>query len=337
MAYPFAQSFISAPPADYLSRVGAMVATYNSSLQAINLSAADAPSLLRFNEPAQGDFWFEADLRLNSDAIGQRHIGLWLCTGEGSQGYRFAHANGSWSVTRFGVDFSDGAPVSAVVRDGAAPMAGLTGLAPSFNPGQRWVLRCECVLGARDSQGTPRARVMRFFAAGVPILVVDDVGYPGPLVPGVCLQGASARLESIAGGTPSTLPTLASQLGLRSDIDLRPRLSPCRDRWDDGASPGGIHRPLPLLRRDIHFGGSAFIAGTVKEKGPGGQADQPLERRVLLFSDNTRTLVAQAWSGTDGHYRFDSLDPAQTYSVICEDHQRLYRAVIADRLRPALT
>ncbi|WP_296651990.1 hypothetical protein [Rhodoferax sp.] len=314
-----------------------MVATYNSSLQAINLSAIDQPSVLRFSEPAHDNFWFEADLRLNSDAIGQRHIGLWMCTGQSTQGYRFAHASGNWSVSRFDADFQDGALVGPLVRDGDTPIAGLTGLAPSFNPGQRWVLRCECVVGAWDSQGTPRARVLRFFAGGVQICVVDDVTYPGALIPGVCLQGATARIESIAGGAPSTLAALGSQVGLRSMSELRQLASPCGESWDQVGGPGAKRFGLPMLRRNIHFGGDGFITGTIKEKGNTGQADQPLERQVLLMSDNTRTLVAQTWSDALGRYRFDTLDPAQTYTVICEDHQRLYRAVIADRLRPTST
>jgi hypothetical protein len=273
-----------------------MVATYNSSLQAINLSAIDQPSVLRFSEPAHDNFWFEADLRLNSDAIGQRHIGLWMCTGQSTQGYRFAHASGNWSVSRFDADFQDGALVGPLVRDGATPIAGLTGLAPSFNPGSAG----SCAASVWWVPGTARARQERvycvFFAGGVQICVVDDVTYPGALIPGVCLQGATARIESIAGAAPSTLAALGSQVGLRSMSELRQLASPCGQSWDQVGGPGAKRFGLPMLRRNIHFGGDGYITGTIKEKGTTGQADQPLERQVLLMSDNTRTLVAQTWS-----------------------------------------
>lgn len=85
--------------------------------------------------------------------------------------------------------------------------------------------------------------------------------------------------------------------------------------------------------RNIHFGGNGQISGTVKEKG---QPDQPLVRQVLLYSENTHTLVASTWSEADGTYRFDRLDREQRYTVISTDYRQLYRAVIADNLKPEL-
>ena len=75
------------------------------------------------------------------------------------------------------------------------------------------------------------------------------------------------------------------------------------------------------------------ITGTVKEKG---QPDQPLVRQVLLYSENTHVLVASTWSQADGTYRFERIDPQQCYTVISTDYRQLYRAVIADNLRPEL-
>lgn len=92
-------------------------------------------------------------------------------------------------------------------------------------------------------------------------------------------------------------------------------------------------RPIRRHRRDIHFGGNGVIAGTVKEKG---SPDQPLMRQVLLISENARTLVADTWSDANGNYRFERIDPAQRYTVVSYDHLHLYRAVVADNLRPDL-
>ena len=75
------------------------------------------------------------------------------------------------------------------------------------------------------------------------------------------------------------------------------------------------------------------ITGTVKEKG---QPDQPLVRRVQLVSENTRVLVAETWSDTTGAYRFELLDLSQRYTVVSYDYKQMYRAVIADNLRPEM-
>ncbi len=106
---------------------------------------------------------------------------------------------------------------------------------------------------------------------------------------------------------------------------------PASDLWN---RPGGYDRNFHTIfagRKDIYFSGRGVIAGTVKEKG---SPDKPLVRQVLLYSENTNTLVASTWSDAAGNYRFDNLDPAQRYTVISYDHQRLYRAVIADNLVP---
>jgi hypothetical protein len=83
-----------------------------------------------------------------------------------------------------------------------------------------------------------------------------------------------------------------------------------------------------LGRRDISFGGSGRIAGTVKEKGT---PDQPLQRRVQLFDETRSLLVAQTWSNpTTGAYLFENIDPTLTYTIISYDHTGTYRAVIAN-------
>jgi len=90
---------------------------------------------------------------------------------------------------------------------------------------------------------------------------------------------------------------------------------------------------LGALRKDIHFSGPGQIVGTVKEKGV---PNIPLVRRVLLYSETTRLLVAEVWSSPNGDYRFETLDPVQRYFVIAFDHTQLYSAVVADNLVPEL-
>lgn len=107
--------------------------------------------------------------------------------------------------------------------------------------------------------------------------------------------------------------------------------SPNSVQWSQPGSHPRQYRGVASHRRNIHFGGNGQITGTVKEKG---QPDQPLVREVLLYSENTHALVASTWSQADGTYRFERIDPQQRYTVISTDYQQLYRAVIADNLRP---
>ena len=95
--------------------------------------------------------------------------------------------------------------------------------------------------------------------------------------------------------------------------------------------PPTVALGLSALRKDIYFSGSGQIVGTVKEKGT---PNIPLVRRVLLYSETTRLLVAEVWSAPNGDYKFETLDRTQRYFVIAFDHTQLYSAVVADNLSP---
>lgn len=109
--------------------------------------------------------------------------------------------------------------------------------------------------------------------------------------------------------------------------------SPNSDQWNQSVVYPRQFRALADACRNIHFGGGGKITGTVKEKG---QPDHPLVRQVLLYSENAHTLVATTWSDVTGNYRFEHLDPTQRYTVISHDYRQMYRAVIADNLKPDL-
>lgn len=359
MGYPLNDTFDTVPANGYTTVLGGMSATYNGVRQAIDLSAPNSLSILRLNEAAHGDFWFEADVELLTDPSARKHIGLWMTTGNGAEGYRFAHLDGAWSVSRWNSGFGDGAAVTPAINDGAKPIVGLAGVAPTFNVGERLILRCEVIVGAFDANGVPWARLMQFKVGGVLMFQVGDATYRGQLIPGVFLYGATARVHAIAAGTPSRLPAFPASVGVNADDDLLPmaggstsvppnptadigihaqvdlsRLnSPSCEVWNLGGGYDGRVYAIPEGRKDVHFSGHGFIAGTVKEKG---QPDQPLVRRVQLISENTSVLVAETWSDASGHYRFELLDPAQRYTVISYDYKQLYRAVIADNLKPEL-
>lgn len=357
MSYPLNDTFATAPANGYTTVLGSMSASYNGAQQAIDISAPNGQSILRFNETAHGDFWFEADVEFLTDPSARKHIGLWMTTGNGAEGYRFAHLDGAWSVSRWNSGFGDGAAVTGGVNDGAKPVAGMPDAAPAFNVGQRMILRCEVIVGAFDANGVPWARLIQFKAGGVLMFQVGDAAYRGKLIPGVFLYGATARVHAIAGDTPSGLPAFPATVGVNADdelvrlaggstsvlpdpaadigvnahVDLIRRNSPSSELWSRDGGYDWRLRTFPSARKDIHFSGHGVIAGTVKEKG---QPDQPLVRRVQLISENARVLVAETWSDASGNYRFELLDPAQRYTVVSYDYKQMYRAVIADNLKP---
>ena len=359
MTYPIGDTFVTAPGGGYTTTLGSMTATFNSGQQAIDLSAPNAQSILRFNETASGDFWFEADLEFLTDTAARKHLGLWMTTGNGAEGYRFAHLDGSWAVSRWNSGFGDGGAVTGALNDGATPMVGIVGVAPTFNVGQRMVLRCEVIVGAFDASGVPWARLMQFKAGGVLMFQVLDATYRGKLVPGVFLYGGTARVHAIAGATPSglsgfpdsvsvnsdntlvrlsggptsVLPTPSANIGVTATTDLARRNSPASDLWNRVGGYDFDFHAIDAGRKNIHFSGHGRIVGTVKEKGI---PNQPLVRRVLLLSENANTLVAETWSNASGDYHFDYLDRDQRYTVMSYDYKQMYRAVIADNLRPDL-
>ena len=67
MSYPLSESFATAPATGYTAVLGGMAATHNNVQQSIDISAPNSQSILRFNETAHGDFWFEADVEFLTD------------------------------------------------------------------------------------------------------------------------------------------------------------------------------------------------------------------------------------------------------------------------------
>lgn len=340
MGYPLSETFVTAPATGYTAVFGGMAATHNSAQQSIDISAPNSQSILCFNETAHGDFWFEADVELLTDPSARRHIGLWMTTGNGSEGHRFAHLDSAWNATRRSSGLGDDAAVTGDINDGAKPIAVLPDVAPSFNVGQRMTLRCEVIVGAFDANGVPWARLIQFKAAGVLMFQIGDAAYRGKLIPGVFLYGATARVHAIAGDTPSGLPAFAATVAVNAQIGQTGGLmrlnSPSSALWNRGGGYDAHLHPMACARRNVHFGGNGQITGTVKEKGRPDQPHSPLVRRVQLISENARVLVAETWSDATGAYRFLSVDPAQRYTVLSYDHPHMYRAVIADNLRPEM-
>lgn len=99
---------------------------------------------------------------------------------------------------------------------------------------------------------------------------------------------------------------------------------------------GQIRMPQSLLRgrNDYLTGvlgdGVGRVKGTTKDKGT---PNVPVSERVRLYRERDGLLIREVWStaGT-GAYSFDYVDELQTYTVISYDHDKAFRAVVADGL-----
>lgn len=87
------------------------------------------------------------------------------------------------------------------------------------------------------------------------------------------------------------------------------------------------------LSHDINHGGRGIITGTVKRDA--SPVNMPLRRRVRLHRDVDGRMIRETWSdATTGDYLFSDINPALKYTVISYDHERNYRAVVADNITP---
>lgn len=59
----------------------------------------------------------------------------------------------------------------------------------------------------------------------------------------------------------------------------------------------------------------------------------PSSRLVRIYNQSNGEFVDSQWSGPDGSYRFENLQPATEYFVISHDYQRTYTAVAKDRIQ----
>jgi hypothetical protein len=90
--------------------------------------------------------------------------------------------------------------------------------------------------------------------------------------------------------------------------------------------------PQPAARRVAEYhGGLGRIAGTVKQAGT--PDNTPLRRKVWLMRERDGMVIDEVWSdAATGGYVFEYVDPAQRYTVLAFDHERHFRAVIADNI-----
>lgn len=327
MSYPLSESFASAPGAGYYTTVGSIASvTHNAGEQALDVVANRGQAVVRFTQPGSLDFWFEADLELienywNSDPgspeRGENHLGLWIMSGNGWEGWRAYHYRESW-----GLDFwnSGGGQTNVgSVPDGIRP----------WTTGERHTLRCQY----KADPNVGRNQLVQFLVDGELLMQTTYQAAPGThtMMPGVFVWGCKARIHSIAGDLLTGLPAFPEVVGAYSP-DLGHKGS---SQSPIGLAPGEAYPwKFKSLRTGAYlnyWAGPGSIIGTVKKAA--NPDNLPMSRRVQLFDTVSSLLVAETWSDEAGNYRFDGISLTVPWMVIAFDYAQSYRAVVADNLR----
>ena len=85
--------------------------------------------------------------------------------------------------------------------------------------------------------------------------------------------------------------------------------------------------------RDMQYGGTGTIVGTVKVKGT--PSNVPVSRKVRLIRDVDAICIREVWSDpVTGEYAFSEIDGTVSYTVLSLDYTESFRAVVADRVVP---
>ncbi|NDP37341.1 MAG: hypothetical protein GZ093_01095 [Rhodoferax sp.] len=351
MALVLDETFANGIPASFATlrqQSGTLTATYNSTLQAVDLSnSAAAQSIWDVTSQqlrVAGEM--ELDLELVADLSGGsnlRHAGAWAVAGQASQsnGFRFSHLRTDWQLNQW----AGATTWSGDLAGNSSPQY----LSDPFTMvGDRRVLNLRWDMGskANASNVAIEARV-----DGVLRLVCAST-FPS-LRPGIFIYQSTARIHSIkvwdapqesladlsfrafestqgrrvlmspeaaaTGGPSSRL--LTEDIGRRDATVLRARAS---------GGPVVYNLGLPLARRNQYQGGDGRVMGTVKIKGA---PDTPAQRRVCLIDETTRLLVCEVFSDPiTGAYAFLGVSRDHKYTVASYDHANNYRAVLADNI-----
>ncbi len=84
-----------------------------------------------------------------------------------------------------------------------------------------------------------------------------------------------------------------------------------------------------IARLDVIDGGTTDITGTVQIEGA------PAARRVRLFEAQSGRLLRETFSSPTGQYVFPNMRSDIEYVLLADDHQRVYNAVVADKIKAA--
>lgn len=349
MALVLDESFATGIPANFATartQAGTLTATYSSTAQAVDLSnGAAGQSIWDITSvPLTVAGEMEIDLELVADLSGTnnyRHAGAWAVAGQGvvSNGYRLAHFQSDWRLSRW-----DGAVWSGETGSTTTPQ----GVADTFTAvGDRRVLNLRWGMGtaAGVTSLSLEARIdgtLRLVTAGT---------FPS-LRPGIFLYQATVRLHSIKAWDAPQAPL--SDLGFRAFTPSEQRrVLTVPEAFASGipssrflnvialreftvpearlrSGPVNYFRGLPLAYRNVYQGGNGRVAGTVKIKG---SPNAPVQRKVRLIDEFTGLMVREVFSDpVTGAYEFLYVSRDHKYTVVSYDWANNFRAVLADNI-----
>jgi hypothetical protein len=85
---------------------------------------------------------------------------------------------------------------------------------------------------------------------------------------------------------------------------------------------------LPWMHRGTEWGGQGYIAGELRV------ADIPRARKIWVTERATYRLVAVVFSGPNGEYRIEGLNPEIEFDLRGQDWARVYGDDIRNAVKP---
>nr|WP_315206520.1 hypothetical protein [uncultured Albidiferax sp.] len=311
MAYPISETFGTGIPGGFATAAGSgMSVAYHAGSQAVDLSAAVAvfPLWQIDAAPLAGDFFAEFDLELLADGSGIQHVGIWLLTGSGYTGYRFAQQGGQ--PYNFKLSWFDAAGTETSNRTVLSPESHLVGVRKTWR------------VDYLRAGGLGR---MVFSLDGVPMIDSVDVAFTN-VRPAVFAYGCTVRVHSVTADAGSSHPYVAP--GARGLLQGLMPMS-LGAQGNQPGPPAAHGFAVRVARRDAYFGGGGRLRGTVAEKGT--PSNLPRRRRVLALEEVSLIVVGETWSdAVTGAYELGNVDPTRKYKVISEDYTGAFRDVIAN-------
>ena len=279
-AYTITQSGFT-PAEVYNATYGAIDITYNSSDWACAWILGSVPLCDTQSE----ELIFEIDVQLISDPAGRKNLGVLLVDSD-LNGYSLAHIDTTWFVSKW-MQWNPGAGLE---------MTGTLSSNPSFNAGQRHVLRARKI-----------GDILELAVDGTVIFVGADKSIKS-LRPALFFYGCKVRVHGVAVSS-STLVIAAKPT---------PKQVPAL-MWR-------ATEPVPPVDAKLTLG---FIRGVTSLHG----APQ-VNKRVVCF-DESMLPVAECNTDASGEFRFDLLWKHRLYTIMAMDSGSFtYSPAAADRRQP---
>ena len=313
--------FTTAPAADFayaISQSGFTLAeVYNATYGAIDITCHSydwAGAWILGSVPLcdtqSEELIFEIDVQLISDPAGRKNLGVLLVDSD-LNGYSLAHIDTTWFVSKW-MQWNPGAGLE---------MTGTLSSNPSFNAGQRHVLRARKI-----------GDILELAVDGTVIFVGADKSIKS-LRPALFFYGCTVRAHGVAVSSSTlgiALSTVSSSISW-ANKETREQAWPgeIAARPTPKQVPALLWRATePVLPVDAKLT-LGFIRGTITSR-----SEAVAGRRVICFGPSLDP-VAETVSAADGSYRFDLLWLGREYLIMAMDNPAYqYNPAAADRRKP---